>query len=97
MRRAGRRHYKSPNLGEAYEHFTGRPLEGAHNAMVDVKACMAVYFAIKDWQNPAAAAKAPPVDNAHVAPGCEQFHSKPATPDAPAASTPTIGGLGIIR
>ena len=97
MRSAGRYHYKSPNLAEAYEHFTGQHLEGAHNAMVDVKACMAVYFAIKDFSKLAAAAKAPPVGNAHVASGCEQFPSKPATPDAPAASTPTIGGLGIIR
>lgn len=45
---AGRRHHKSANLGEAYKHFTGTELAGAHNAMVDVQACMAVYFAIKD-------------------------------------------------
>lgn len=47
MRAAGRHHFKTPNLGEAYLHFTGRPLDGAHNAMVDVRACAAVYFAIK--------------------------------------------------
>jgi DNA polymerase III subunit epsilon len=46
MRKAGRFHHKSANLGEAYQHFTGKPLEGAHSAMVDVQACMAVYFAI---------------------------------------------------
>ena len=44
---AGRRHHKSANLGEAYRHFTGTELAGAHNAMVDVQACMFVYFAIK--------------------------------------------------
>lgn len=44
---AGRNHPKTPNLGEAYRHFTGRELEGAHSAMVDVRACMDVYFAIQ--------------------------------------------------
>lgn len=47
MLAAGRNHHKSANLGEAYRHFMGRELSGAHNAMVDVQACMAVYFAIK--------------------------------------------------
>lgn len=37
---------KSPNLGEAYEFFTGTKLEGAHNAAVDLAACKAVYFGI---------------------------------------------------
>jgi DNA polymerase III subunit epsilon len=45
---SGRHHHKSANLREAYRHFTGNDLAGAHNAMVDVQACMAVYFAIKD-------------------------------------------------
>lgn len=40
---------KSPNLGEAYEFFTGQPLVGAHRAMADVDACTTVYFGIKDW------------------------------------------------
>lgn len=47
---ARRNHHKSANLGEAYKHFTGQPLEGAHDAMVDVRACIAVYFAIQDLQ-----------------------------------------------
>lgn len=47
MLAAGRRHYKTPNLGEAYRHFTGRDLEGAHSAIVDVLACLEVYRAIK--------------------------------------------------
>lgn len=47
MRAAGRNHFKSANLREAYQHFTGQELAGAHNAMVDVRACMTVYLAIK--------------------------------------------------
>lgn len=54
MRAAGRMHSKSANLGEAYKHFTGNELVGAHSAMVDVQACMAVYFAIKDGARAAA-------------------------------------------
>lgn len=38
---------KSPNLGEAYYHFTGKLLDGAHNAQVDIMACKAVYYALK--------------------------------------------------
>jgi DNA polymerase-3 subunit epsilon len=53
---AGRLHHKSANLREAYRHFTGNELAGAHNAMVDVQACMAVYFAILDQTRRAAAA-----------------------------------------
>lgn len=48
MLAAGRNHAKSPNLGEAYEFFTGKKLDGAHDAAVDVAACKAVYLAIKD-------------------------------------------------
>lgn len=50
MIKARRFHHKTPNLGEAYQHFTGQPLEGAHSAMTDVRACMAVYWAIRDQQ-----------------------------------------------
>lgn len=39
---------KSPNLGEAYEFFTGQKLEGAHNAQIDIMACKAVYYGIKN-------------------------------------------------
>lgn len=46
MRAAGRNHYKSANLREAYKHFTGRDHVDAHSAMADVQACMEVYFAI---------------------------------------------------
>lgn len=40
-------------LTEAYKHFTGKPLEGAHNAMPDVQGAMAVYFACLDGRTAA--------------------------------------------
>ena len=54
MLAAGRTHFKSANLSEAYKHFTGNELVGAHSALADVQACMAVYFAIKDGARVAA-------------------------------------------
>lgn len=48
MKAVGRHHHKSANLSEAYKFFTGKDLEGAHQAMVDVEACVAVYWAITD-------------------------------------------------
>lgn len=48
MKMPAKRGFKSPTMGEAYEFFTGKTLEGAHNAMVDARACMEVYFAMKD-------------------------------------------------
>lgn len=48
---AGRNHYKTANLGEAVQFFTGKPLENAHSAMADVRGCMDVYFAIRDMCN----------------------------------------------
>lgn len=56
MKAAGRNSHKSANLREAYEYFTGRPLSGAHNAMVDVDGCKTVYFAIQDGLGQAKAA-----------------------------------------
>ena len=37
---------KSVKLVDAYKHFTGTDLVGAHTAMADAEACMEVYFAI---------------------------------------------------
>jgi len=54
MLAAGRTHYKTANLGEAVQFFTGKPLEKAHSAMADVLGCIAVYFAIQDHQREAA-------------------------------------------
>lgn len=48
MRATGRLGPKKPKLSEAYEFFTGQKLENAHSAMADTRACMAVYWAIKD-------------------------------------------------
>lgn len=52
MKAARRFHYKSANLQEAYTHFFGAPFDGAHSAMSDVRACMAVYFALQDLKLP---------------------------------------------
>lgn len=48
MVRAGFTKPKTPNLREAYLHFTGRELVDAHSAMADTMACRDVYFAIQD-------------------------------------------------
>lgn len=53
MLRAGRRHPKSPNLGEAYAFFFGETLEGAHDALVDVRASARIYFHLKAMRNAA--------------------------------------------
>lgn len=39
--------YKWPNLQQAYSHFIGGTFEGAHDAMADVRACRAVYYALQ--------------------------------------------------
>lgn len=54
MKAAGRNHHKSTNLGEAYQFFAGKPLSGAHNAMIDVMACKTVWFAIQERAAPPA-------------------------------------------
>lgn len=43
---AGFNKYKPPNLGECVRHFFNEDLEGAHDALVDVRACKRVFEAI---------------------------------------------------
>ncbi|NJL06823.1 MAG: 3'-5' exonuclease [Methylacidiphilales bacterium] len=38
---------KSPTLAECVKHFFGRDLDGAHDALVDVRACRDVFFEIR--------------------------------------------------
>ena len=35
--------YKWPTLAEAYRHYTGLEIEGAHDALADTEACLAVF------------------------------------------------------
>lgn len=49
MRSAGfGKKFKKPKLVEAYQHIIGKPMDGAHNAMADVRGCMEIYWAMKD-------------------------------------------------
>lgn len=56
MKAAGRNNPKQPKLSEAYEFFTGQPLQNAHDAGADVAACRVIYFALQDLQRQPAAA-----------------------------------------
>lgn len=47
MLSAGIRGAKPPKLEECMRHFFGEGMEGAHDAMVDARACARVYFALK--------------------------------------------------
>lgn len=45
-RRGGQ--WKSPKLTEAHEHFFGKPLVGAHSALIDAAATMRIHFHVED-------------------------------------------------
>jgi DNA polymerase-3 subunit epsilon len=47
MKAAGITDYKSPRLEEAYKFFTGKDLDGAHDALVDVLATIEVFKHLK--------------------------------------------------
>lgn len=47
MLRAGRNHPKSPNLTEATKFFFNEALDGAHDALIDVRASARIYFHLK--------------------------------------------------
>jgi DNA polymerase-3 subunit epsilon len=47
MLAAGFNKPKAPKLEECIEHFFGEKLEGAHDAMVDLTACLRVYLHLK--------------------------------------------------
>jgi len=38
--------YKWPTLAEAYRHFTGKEIEGAHDALADAEACLEIFRAL---------------------------------------------------
>lgn len=40
--------YKWPKLGELYQHLFGVELQNAHNAMVDIKATLRIYFKLRE-------------------------------------------------
>lgn len=39
----GKYGYKWPTLAEAYRHYTGEEIDGAHDALVDTEACLQVF------------------------------------------------------
>lgn len=41
---------KPPKLEEAYRHFLGCEMKGAHDALADVRACRDVFFAIRQME-----------------------------------------------
>ena len=42
----GKYGYKWPTLAEAYRHYTGEEISGAHDALVDTEACLIVFRAL---------------------------------------------------
>jgi DNA polymerase-3 subunit epsilon len=43
----GMKFNKNPSLAEAYKHYTGEELVGAHSALIDAQACARVYFCLQ--------------------------------------------------
>lgn len=43
---------KAPKLEEAIQHFFGEPLDGAHDALIDVRATARLYFHLKSLEKP---------------------------------------------
>ena len=42
--------FKWPKLTEAFRHFIGKDMEGAHDALADVRGCAAVFFAFEKME-----------------------------------------------
>ena len=40
--------YKVPNLTETFKHFYGKPFEGAHDAMADIRACRDIFVTLTE-------------------------------------------------
>ena len=53
MKDAGFTKPKPPKLTEAYKHFFGKELDGAHNAMVDVNACRRIWWKLREMKEAA--------------------------------------------
>lgn len=53
MVRAGFTNPKPPKLSECIKHFFGEDLEGAHDALVDVRACVRIYRHLMEVRQPA--------------------------------------------
>ena len=52
MMAAGRRTFKTPKLAEAVEILLGEKLEGAHNALHDVRATVRLFYLLHDLPSP---------------------------------------------
>ena len=59
MKAAGRNNPKPPSLAECFKHFFDEEIHGAHDAMIDARACARIMFHIRGQaQQPAAGAAA---------------------------------------